>query len=157
MLFSFRHKKNTVQPKFNNSFSERHYDVMHFWNQVFFIFFYCSLSMEICDERNNITMCPMCDRACSYWKLVTACGTARASHLFDNAATVFFAIFMALWGQQLCSPFIFTRTLCCCCTPTVMSVHIEGRLDLANVGRDLCPGFTRLFNSPVLIHPHSEA
>lgn len=92
---------------------------------------FCSLSMEICDERNNITMCPMCDRACSYWKLVTACGTARASHLFDNAATVFFAIFMALWGQQLCSLFMFTRTLCCCCTPTVVSVHIEGRLDLA--------------------------
>ncbi|XP_051996823.1 anoctamin-1-like isoform X1 [Xyrauchen texanus] len=57
-------------------------------------------SMEICDERNNITMCPLCDRACSYWKLVTACGTARASHLFDNAATVFFAIFMALWATM---------------------------------------------------------
>ncbi|XP_042582779.1 LOW QUALITY PROTEIN: anoctamin-1-like [Cyprinus carpio] len=57
-------------------------------------------SMEVCDERNNITMCPMCDRACSYWKLVTACGTARASHLFDNAATVFFAIFMALWATM---------------------------------------------------------
>uniref|UniRef100_A0A665UI15 Anoctamin n=1 Tax=Echeneis naucrates TaxID=173247 RepID=A0A665UI15_ECHNA len=56
-------------------------------------------SMEICDSRNNITMCPLCDRACSYWKLVTACGTARASHLFDNPATVFFSIFMALWGK----------------------------------------------------------
>ncbi|XP_027008995.2 anoctamin-1a isoform X2 [Tachysurus fulvidraco] len=55
-------------------------------------------SMEICDERNNITMCPLCDRACSYWKLVEACGTARASHLFDNAATVVFSIFMALWA-----------------------------------------------------------
>uniref|UniRef100_A0A9J8A1A3 Anoctamin n=1 Tax=Cyprinus carpio carpio TaxID=630221 RepID=A0A9J8A1A3_CYPCA len=66
-------------------------------------------SMEVCDERNNITMCPICDRVCSYWKLVTACGTARASHLFDNAATVFFAIFMALWGQQLCSTFMFTQ------------------------------------------------
>lgn len=55
-------------------------------------------SMEICDHRNNITMCPLCDRACSYWKLVTACGTARASHLFDNPATVFFSIFMALWA-----------------------------------------------------------
>ncbi|KAI2662224.1 Anoctamin-1 [Labeo rohita] len=85
-------------------------------------------SMEVCDERNNITMCPMCDRACSYWKLVTACGTARASHLFDNAATVFFAIFMALWGQQLCSPFMFTRMLCCCCTPAVVSVHIEATM-----------------------------
>ncbi|CAL8351850.1 unnamed protein product [Merluccius merluccius] len=55
-------------------------------------------SMEICDPRNNITMCPLCDRACSYWKLSTACGTARASHLFDNPATVFFSIFMALWA-----------------------------------------------------------
>lgn len=55
-------------------------------------------SMEICDPRNNITMCPLCDLACPYWKLVTACGTARASHLFDNPATVFFSIFMALWA-----------------------------------------------------------
>ncbi|XP_011485275.1 anoctamin-1 isoform X1 [Oryzias latipes] len=55
-------------------------------------------SMEICDPRNDIIMCPLCDRACSYWKLVTACGTARASHLFDNEATVFFSIFMALWA-----------------------------------------------------------
>uniref|UniRef100_A0A3B4F3B8 Anoctamin n=1 Tax=Pundamilia nyererei TaxID=303518 RepID=A0A3B4F3B8_9CICH len=55
-------------------------------------------SMEICDPRNNITMCPLCDQACSYWKLVTACGTAQASHLFDNAATVFFSVFMALWA-----------------------------------------------------------
>ncbi len=100
-------------------------------------FVLCILSMEVCDERNNITMCPMCDRACSYWKLVTACGTARASHLFDNAATVFFAIFMALWGQQLCSPFMFTRTLRCCCTPTVVSLHIEGRLALTNV-EEIC-------------------
>uniref|UniRef100_A0A8C5A5D5 Anoctamin n=1 Tax=Gadus morhua TaxID=8049 RepID=A0A8C5A5D5_GADMO len=55
-------------------------------------------SMEICDPRNNITMCPMCDSACSYWRLSSACGTARASHLFDNPATVFFSIFMALWA-----------------------------------------------------------
>ncbi|KAJ8413082.1 hypothetical protein AAFF_G00106640 [Aldrovandia affinis] len=57
-------------------------------------------SMEICDSRNNITMCPLCDRACSYWKMNTACGTARASHLFDNPATVFFSIFMALWAAM---------------------------------------------------------
>uniref|UniRef100_A0A4W4GWU8 Anoctamin n=1 Tax=Electrophorus electricus TaxID=8005 RepID=A0A4W4GWU8_ELEEL len=55
-------------------------------------------SMEICDTRRNITMCPLCDRVCSYWSLSTACGTARASHLFDNPATVFFSIFMALWA-----------------------------------------------------------
>ncbi|XP_042571758.1 anoctamin-1 isoform X1 [Cyprinus carpio] len=55
-------------------------------------------SMEICDQRKNITMCPLCDRVCSYWNLSTACGMARASHLFDNPATVFFSIFMSLWA-----------------------------------------------------------
>lgn len=63
------------------------------------IFLSIVFSMEICDPRNNITMCPLCDRVCGYWKLVTACGTARASHLFDNPATVFFSVFMSLWGK----------------------------------------------------------
>lgn len=61
----------------------------------------CGCSMEICHPENNITMCPLCDRVCSYWRLSSTCGTARASHLFDNPATVFFSIFMALWGQWL--------------------------------------------------------
>ncbi|KAM7377964.1 hypothetical protein PAMA_013058 [Pampus argenteus] len=56
-------------------------------------------SLEMCDERLNFTMCPLCDGACDFWQLSTACGTARASHLFDNPATVFFAIFMSLWGE----------------------------------------------------------
>ncbi|XP_061775942.1 anoctamin-1-like isoform X6 [Nerophis ophidion] len=56
--------------------------------------------MEICNPEKNITMCPMCDKVCSYWKLSSACGTARASHLFDNPATVFFSIFMALWAAM---------------------------------------------------------
>ncbi|XP_011490642.1 anoctamin-1 isoform X2 [Oryzias latipes] len=57
-------------------------------------------SMEICHPKTNITMCPLCDRVCGYWKLSTACGTARASHLFDNPATVFFSVFMALWAAM---------------------------------------------------------
>uniref|UniRef100_A0A8D2JRJ8 Anoctamin n=1 Tax=Sciurus vulgaris TaxID=55149 RepID=A0A8D2JRJ8_SCIVU len=55
-------------------------------------------SMEMCDQRHNITMCPLCDRTCSYWRMSSACATARASHLFDNPATVFFSVFMALWA-----------------------------------------------------------
>ncbi|XP_075423741.1 anoctamin-1 isoform X3 [Ascaphus truei] len=55
-------------------------------------------SMEMCDQRYNITMCPLCDRTCNYWKMSSACATARASHLFDNPATVFFSVFMALWA-----------------------------------------------------------
>lgn len=63
-----------------------------------------SSSMEMCDQRYNITMCPLCDKTCSYWKMSSACATARASHLFDNPATVFFSIFMALWGKRVPAP-----------------------------------------------------
>lgn len=58
-------------------------------------------SKEMCDERNAFTMCPLCDKFCDYWNLSSACATARASHLFDNPATVVFSIFMALWGEYL--------------------------------------------------------
>uniref|UniRef100_UPI00398ED654 anoctamin-1a n=1 Tax=Pristiophorus japonicus TaxID=55135 RepID=UPI00398ED654 len=57
-------------------------------------------SMEMCDHRANITMCPLCDKTCSFWKLSSTCATARASHLFDNPATVFYSIFMALWAAM---------------------------------------------------------
>ncbi|XP_036923959.1 anoctamin-2 isoform X2 [Sturnira hondurensis] len=57
-------------------------------------------SREMCDQQNAFTMCPLCDKSCDYWNLSSACGTARASHLFDNPATVFFSIFMALWATM---------------------------------------------------------
>nr|XP_019815712.1 PREDICTED: anoctamin-2 [Bos indicus] len=57
-------------------------------------------SKEMCDQQNAFTMCPLCDTSCDYWNLSSACGTARASHLFDNPATVFFSIFMALWATM---------------------------------------------------------
>ncbi|KFP08715.1 Anoctamin-2 [Calypte anna] len=57
-------------------------------------------SKEMCDQRNAFTMCPLCDKFCDYWNLSSACTTARASHLFDNPATVFFSIFMALWATM---------------------------------------------------------
>uniref|UniRef100_F7AKG3 Anoctamin n=1 Tax=Monodelphis domestica TaxID=13616 RepID=F7AKG3_MONDO len=57
-------------------------------------------SKEMCDQQNAFTMCPLCDKSCDYWNLSTACGTARASHLFDNPATVFFSVFMALWATM---------------------------------------------------------
>uniref|UniRef100_A0A8C1G8Q2 Anoctamin n=1 Tax=Cyprinus carpio TaxID=7962 RepID=A0A8C1G8Q2_CYPCA len=55
-------------------------------------------SQEMCDERLNFTMCPLCDRVCDYWQLSSICSTARTSYLFDNHATVGFAIFMSLWA-----------------------------------------------------------
>ncbi|KAL4233719.1 Anoctamin-1 [Mactra antiquata] len=55
-------------------------------------------SKEICDESLNITMCPLCDYQCPYWKLNASCDDSQYSRMFDNNGTVFFAIFMSLWG-----------------------------------------------------------
>ncbi|XP_076863653.1 anoctamin-5 isoform X2 [Brachyhypopomus gauderio] len=54
---------------------------------------------EICDENigGKIIMCPLCDKKCSFWKLNSTCNSTWQSHLFDNTATVFFAIFMGIW------------------------------------------------------------
>ncbi|XP_030056565.1 anoctamin-5 isoform X2 [Microcaecilia unicolor] len=56
-------------------------------------------SKEICDPAigGQIIMCPLCDRNCEYWKLNTTCENSEYSHLFDNVATLFFAIFMGIW------------------------------------------------------------
>ncbi|KAA0724050.1 Anoctamin-5 Gnathodiaphyseal dysplasia 1 protein [Triplophysa tibetana] len=56
-------------------------------------------SKEICNETigGQIIMCPLCDKKCGYWKLNSTCSSSWQSYLFDNTATVFFAIFMGIW------------------------------------------------------------
>ncbi|XP_073997753.1 anoctamin-4-like isoform X3 [Rhodnius prolixus] len=57
-------------------------------------------SKEICNANGpgNITLCPLCDKVCSYQKLVDSCVFSKITYLFDNPATVFFAIFMSFWA-----------------------------------------------------------
>ncbi|XP_026739846.1 anoctamin-4 [Trichoplusia ni] len=57
-------------------------------------------SKEICDARGpgNTTLCPLCDKACQYQRLSDSCLFAKLTYLFDNPATVFFAIFMSFWA-----------------------------------------------------------
>lgn len=57
-------------------------------------------SKEMCDEKGvgSVTLCPLCDKACSYQKLHDSCLFAQLTYLFDNPSTVFFAIFMSLWA-----------------------------------------------------------
>lgn len=55
-------------------------------------------SKEICDTSKNFTMCPMCDFQCPYWFLHDTCNDSKYSRMFDNNGTVFFAIFMSMWG-----------------------------------------------------------
>ncbi|CAJ0931668.1 unnamed protein product [Ranitomeya imitator] len=80
---------------------------------------------EIC-QAANVTMCPLCDKYCPYMRLSDSCVYAKkrtngihaqnkpicelmqteteasidyyVTHLFDNGATVFFAVFMAVWA-----------------------------------------------------------
>ncbi|KAL1115352.1 hypothetical protein AAG570_007382 [Ranatra chinensis] len=57
-----------------------------------------NLSRDICDDGLNITMCPLCDATCDYWRLSDTCTYAKVNYLIDNPLTVFFAIFMSFWA-----------------------------------------------------------
>uniref|UniRef100_A0A8C5HQC9 Anoctamin n=1 Tax=Gouania willdenowi TaxID=441366 RepID=A0A8C5HQC9_GOUWI len=57
----------------------------------------CQVSNEIC-QASDIIMCPICDQYCPYLRLSDSCIYAKVTHLFDNGATVFFAVFMAVWA-----------------------------------------------------------
>lgn len=54
------------------------------------------LCKEICSR--DIVMCPRCDKFCDYWKLSEGCTYTKIQHFIDNPATIFFAIFMSIWG-----------------------------------------------------------
>ncbi|XP_059927397.1 anoctamin-9 [Gadus macrocephalus] len=54
------------------------------------------LIKEVCES--DIIMCPRCDKRCPVWNLSDTCAYAKVSHLFDNEATVAFAMSMAIWA-----------------------------------------------------------
>lgn len=65
-------------------------------------------SQEICNGiMSNTTMCPLCDKLCDYWPLKDSCMHIKITYLFDNKATVFFAVFMSFWGKLNCFGRIF--------------------------------------------------
>ncbi|XP_068699332.1 anoctamin-7-like [Montipora foliosa] len=56
---------------------------------------------EICNNPNwTFVMCPLCEEelGCGVWDLKTSCGRARISYLFDNPATVAYAVFVSFWA-----------------------------------------------------------
>lgn len=56
-------------------------------------------SREICEMGNSTFMCPVCDHFCDYWRLNETCLHSKTLSLFDNGSTVFFAMFMSIWGN----------------------------------------------------------
>ncbi|XP_034936380.1 anoctamin-5-like isoform X2 [Chelonus insularis] len=58
-----------------------------------------SLVQDACSPwAENVIMCPQCDKYCDYWRLNETCIFTKVTLLFDNPATVFFAVFMSFWG-----------------------------------------------------------
>ncbi|CAF0918307.1 unnamed protein product [Rotaria sordida] len=59
-----------------------------------------SNTSDICGSfGHNTDMCPLCDKTCSFWKLSDSCVYAQISYVFDNVATVIFAILMSIWAR----------------------------------------------------------
>ena len=61
-----------------------------------------AVSQDICSEERagNLTMCPVCDQYCTYWKLKDSCILSQLTYFFDNNSTIFFAIFMSFWATM---------------------------------------------------------
>ncbi|XP_012289037.1 anoctamin-4 [Orussus abietinus] len=58
------------------------------------------LVQDTCDpSADDVIMCPQCDFTCDYWRLSETCLLTKVTHLFDNSATVGFAIFMSVWAS----------------------------------------------------------
>ena len=55
---------------------------------------------DVCNNTNErlFYMCPLCDKQCPYWTLISSCKYAIVAHAFDNDSTVVFAIFMSIWA-----------------------------------------------------------
>ncbi|XP_076342608.1 anoctamin-9-like [Tachypleus tridentatus] len=56
-------------------------------------------SKDVCENHNDVILCPRCDiKGCKYEQLGQTCTFVKITHLFDNGAAVFFAVFMSLWA-----------------------------------------------------------
>ncbi|CAH3199287.1 unnamed protein product, partial [Porites evermanni] len=56
---------------------------------------------DVCESPPlTYKMCPLCDESlgCHFVDLHDSCMLGKISYLFDNAATVFFAVFVSFWA-----------------------------------------------------------
>jgi hypothetical protein len=63
---------------------------------ILIIFNFSNKRDEVC--QSNSIMCPICDN-CSFNKLSDQCTTYRINSIFDNPGTIFFSVFMSIWGN----------------------------------------------------------
>lgn len=55
---------------------------------------------QVCNKTfDEVPMCPLCNiKACDFWYMSDTCTYSKVSYLFDNPATMCFAVFMSLWA-----------------------------------------------------------
>jgi len=58
-------------------------------------------------------MCPLCGH-CKLWPLDDSCTFSKLTYFFDNPATVFFAVFMAFWGNWIINSYPILRVTTNC-------------------------------------------
>lgn len=83
------------------SFDFQHEIIIFFGSFVHMLILFIHFnSQEICNgTMSDTTMCPLCDQLCDFWPLKRSCLHIKITYLFDNKATVFFAVFMSFWGK----------------------------------------------------------
>ncbi|XP_076325798.1 anoctamin-9-like isoform X1 [Tachypleus tridentatus] len=59
------------------------------------------INKDICEDYKDAILCPWCDvEGYRYGRLGQTFTFAKITHLFDNVAAVFLAVFMSLWGTS---------------------------------------------------------
>lgn len=54
---------------------------------------------QICNKSfDHFKMCPACAFDCNFTVISDSCSYSKITYLFDNPATVFFAVFMTMWA-----------------------------------------------------------
>lgn len=58
---------------------------------------------QVCQNGSQFRMCPQCD-TCRVWYLNETCSFVTMARVFDSHGTVFFAVFISLWGTLRYTP-----------------------------------------------------
>jgi hypothetical protein len=105
-------------------------------------------SNEICNETGvgKIYLCPRClNGGCGYEILQNSCLYSRLTHVFDNTATVIFAIFMSFWGKKHQSRSYFSEIMA---KIEIFSNHVSGAVETNAVALGAQMGPDRGANGP---------
>ena len=102
---------------------------------------------DVCSANSEqILMCPNCDKYCPYYSVTGdsfACIYAKVTHIFDNNATPFFAVFMSFWSIIYLELWKRKESLC------IYDWHIQGYVDNEVVRPEFAMSARRTIRNPI--------